>query len=215
MLEINEKWNILAPGKTVIDCGAAPGSWTEIAVEKTNANGNDKREPIGFVIGLDLLNIYPIKVSAVFVLYSFHSWHGKLNLNFVLFCSYKFQGAHVLGNSDFRLPETHEKVKKLLNGRNIDCVLSDMAPNATGVRALDQENITTLCYTVLRFAILMSSPNASLLVKLWDNGDVHKLEEDMLRYYKYVKHIKPNASRSESSEKFLLATEFYGLKSEE
>lgn len=60
---MNEKANILAPGKTVIDCGAAPGSWTEIAVEKTNSNGKNKRQPTGFVIGLDLLNIYPIEVS--------------------------------------------------------------------------------------------------------------------------------------------------------
>lgn len=120
----------------------------------------------------------------------------------------------MLGNADFRLPETQKQLEKLLDGRRIDCVMSDMAPNATGVRALDQENIVTLCYTVLRFAILMSSPNASLLVKLWDNGEVNKLEQDMLRYYKHVKHIKPRASRCDSSEKFLLATEFYGLKRE-
>lgn len=63
LLEINDKANILVPGKTVVDCGAAPGSWTQIAVEKTNANGKDKRHPAGFVIGLDLLNIYPIEVS--------------------------------------------------------------------------------------------------------------------------------------------------------
>lgn len=121
----------------------------------------------------------------------------------------------MLGNADFRLPKTHEAVKNLLDGRKIDCVLSDMAPNATGVRALDQENIVTLCYMVLRFAIMMSSPNASLLVKLWDNGEVNKLEEDMLRYYKHVKHIKPVSSRSESAERFMLATEFYGLKTDE
>lgn len=65
LLEINEKANILTPGKIVIDCGAAPGSWTEIAVEKTNAAGQNERLPTGFVIGLDLLNIYPIKVSAL------------------------------------------------------------------------------------------------------------------------------------------------------
>lgn len=64
LLEINDKANIFAPGKTVVDCGAAPGSWTQIAVEKTNATGSDKRQPTGFVIGLDLLNIYPIEVSA-------------------------------------------------------------------------------------------------------------------------------------------------------
>lgn len=62
---MNEKANILMPGNTVIDCGASPGSWTEIAVEKTNANGKDREKPVGFVIGLDLLNIYPIEVSSV------------------------------------------------------------------------------------------------------------------------------------------------------
>lgn len=86
-----------------------------------------------------------------------------------------------------------------------------MAPNATGVRSLDQERITTLCYSVMRFAALMSAPAASLLVKVWDNGAIPQLERDMLRFYKSVKIIKPQASRADSSEKFLLAREFYGL----
>lgn len=87
-----------------------------------------------------------------------------------------------------------------------------MAPNASGIRCLDQENITQLCYSVLRFALIMSAPHASLLVKVWDNANVPKLEKDMLRFYKSVKHIKPPASRSDSSEKFLLARDFIGLK---
>lgn len=94
----------------------------------------------------------------------------------------------------------------------MNCVLSDMAPNATGVRCLDQENITNLCYTVLRFAVKMSAKNASLLVKVWDNGEVPQFEKDMLRFYKSVKIIKPVASRADSSEKFLLGREFVGLK---
>lgn len=103
-------------------------------------------------------------------------------------------------------------MKKLLDGRKIDCVLSDMAPNATGIRSLDQEGITNLCYSVLRFALLMSAPQASLLVKVWDNANIQQLENDMLRFYKSVRHIKPAASRSGSSEKFLLARHFVGLK---
>lgn len=58
----------------------------------------------------------------------------------------------------------------------------------------------------------MSKQNASLLIKVWDNGDVPRLIEDMRKFYKTVKILKPNASRSESSEKFLLAREFLGLK---
>lgn len=101
----------------------------------------------------------------------------------------------------------------MLDGRKIDCVLSDMAPNATGVRNLDHENITTLCYTVLRFAAMMSTPGASLLMKIWDNGESGKLVEDISRFYKTVKFVKPKASRMESAENFILATGFYGLKS--
>lgn len=88
-----------------------------------------------------------------------------------------------------------------------------MAPNATGVKTLDQDNIITLCYAVMRFALLMSAVHASLLIKVWDSGAVIKLEKDLLRFYKSVKIIKPEASRSDSSEKFLLARDFGGLKS--
>lgn len=62
MLEINEKTKILQPGHTVIDCGASPGSWTQIAVSETNANGKKENKPKGSVIGIDLLLIHPIEV---------------------------------------------------------------------------------------------------------------------------------------------------------
>lgn len=183
--EIDQKSNLLHPGQTIIDCGAAPGSWTQIAVNKTNANGAMPNKPKGFVISVDLLQIYPI------------------------------EGSHILGNTDFTLTKSQDKIKALLDGRRVDCILSDMAPNATGVRSLDHENITNLCYSVLRFAVLMSSKNASLLIKVWDNGDVPQLEKDMKRFYRNVKFMKPVASRGDSSEKFLLAKDFIGLQTNE
>lgn len=54
---------ILQPGQTVIDCGASPGSWTQIAVAETNADGKQKNKPTGFVVGIDLQLIHPIEVS--------------------------------------------------------------------------------------------------------------------------------------------------------
>lgn len=122
------------------------------------------------------------------------------------------QGAHVISHSDFTQKQTHDKIRDLLNGRTVDCVLSDMAPNATGVRCLDQEKIMELCYNVLQFAIHMSSDNASLLVKIWDNGDSKKFIDIAKRYYNIVKYIKPEASRSDSAENYILAKEFKGLK---
>lgn len=178
---MNEKCHFLRPGQVILDCGAAPGSWTQIAAQKSNATGADPSQPQGFVIGIDLLQIYPIP------------------------------GAFLLGNTDFTLPASQQKIRTVLAGRQVDCVLSDMAPNATGVRALDHERITDLCYAVMRFAALMSAPGATLLVKVWDNGNVEQLERDMLRFYGSVKIIKPRASRADSTEKFLLAREFRGL----
>lgn len=115
-----------------------------------------------------------------------------------------------MGHSDFTDTKTQDRIRELLDGRKVDCILSDMAPNATGIRCIDQEKIMELCYNVLRFAILMSSENASLLVKIWDNGNVKKFEETALRFYKTVKYVKPEASRSDSAENFLLAKGFLG-----
>uniref|UniRef100_A0A8D8H7T6 rRNA methyltransferase 2, mitochondrial n=1 Tax=Culex pipiens TaxID=7175 RepID=A0A8D8H7T6_CULPI len=182
LLEIDQKYNIIKPGFTVIDCGAAPGSWSQIAVKQSNADGAALGKPKGTVIGVDLLQIYPIA------------------------------HATTLGNTDFTRTESQDKIRSLLGEKRIDCVLSDMAPNATGVRSLDQENIITLCYSVLRFAILMSSPNASLLMKVWDNGEVPALEKNIQRYYQQVKRIKPRASRADSAENFVLARGFVGVE---
>lgn len=113
---------------------------------------------------------------------------------------------------DFTDAKTQNRIKELLNERKVDCVMSDMAPNASGVRSLDQDKIMDLCYNVLRFAIQMSAENANLLVKIWDNGQVKKFEEVALRYYKSMKHIKPDASRGDSAEKFLLAKGFCGIE---
>ncbi|XP_062555462.1 rRNA methyltransferase 2, mitochondrial [Armigeres subalbatus] len=182
LLEIDQKYSIIKPGHTVIDCGASPGSWSQLAVQQSNADCSKPNKPKGMVIGVDLLQIYPI------------------------------EHATMLGNTDFTKQESQDKIRSLLGERQVDCVLSDMAPNATGVRALDQENIITLCYSVLRFAILMSSLDASLLVKVWDNGEVPLLEKNMQKYYQQVRRIKPRASRSDSAEHFILARGFTGVE---
>lgn len=63
LLEIDQKYNIIKPGFTVIDCGAAPGSWSQLAVQQSNADGSKPDKPKGMVVGIDLLQIYPIPVG--------------------------------------------------------------------------------------------------------------------------------------------------------
>lgn len=178
LLEIDEKHKILKPGSVVIDVGAAPGSWSQICVKAVNSNGDDKNKPKGLVIGIDKLQIYPV------------------------------DGATFLGNTDFSTPAAQDKIKSLLNGRQVDCVLSDMAPNASGIRALDQDAIMNLAFSVFKFALQVSSPEATLLIKVWDSGEVQKLEKAMALFYDSIKHVKPHASRGDSSEKFILGKGF-------
>lgn len=59
---MNERTNILRPGLAVIDLGACPGSWTQVAVQKTNADGADPSKPKGTVLSIDKLQIFPIQV---------------------------------------------------------------------------------------------------------------------------------------------------------
>lgn len=122
------------------------------------------------------------------------------------------QGAIILGNSDFTKPETHEKITSALNGRKVDIVLSDMAPNATGVKEMDQENLITLCYCTLRFAVTFSEVGAALVMKLWQCGQQKQLEETAAKFYKSIKLAKPDSSRSDSAEMFLVCRDFRGLK---
>lgn len=181
LLEIDEKHKILKPGKIVIDVGAAPGSWSQICVKAVNSNGADKNKSKGVVIGIDKLQIYPI------------------------------DGATFLGNMDFTTVPAQERIKTLLNGKKANCVLSDMAPNATGVRSLDQECIMELARSVFHFAQQVSAPNACLLIKIWANGETHMLEKAMSEVYEFVKEVKPLASRSDSAEMFILAKGFKAL----
>ncbi|CAG9584772.1 unnamed protein product [Danaus chrysippus] len=182
LIEMNEKANILHPGQSVIDLGASPGSWTQVAVQKTNADGADSSKPKGTVLAIDKLQIFPI------------------------------EGATIMSNMDFSTIEAHDKVLKALNGKKVDLVLSDMAPSATGVRELDKDRIIGLCYMAIRFAALVTRIDGNLLFKVWDGKEVPILEMDLERFYKHIKIMKPNASRSDSSEKFILARGFKGIQ---
>lgn len=181
LLEINERFRILGPGMTVIDCGAAPGSWTQVATNLTNAHG--KREgPVGRVYAVDKLPFYPV------------------------------EGATILGNMDFTSVKTQKTLNELLQGDKADVVLSDMAPNASGVREIDHDNIMLLAYAVLRFALQIGRAQSAFVVKVWDGGKAQQFEQNLYKFYNSVKVIRPDATRDDSTEKFFLARGFKGLK---
>ncbi|XP_008543732.1 rRNA methyltransferase 2, mitochondrial [Microplitis demolitor] len=181
LLEINGRFNILTPGLCVVDCGAAPGSWTQVAVNLTNASGKIENTPVGSVYAIDRLPIHHI------------------------------DGATIFGNLDFTSNLAQTKLRGLLK-QPVDVVMSDMAPNATGIRDIDHDQIIVLAYAAMEFAVKMSKVDGTFVVKIWDGGKSSQFERDVARFYNQVKIVRPDATRDESTEKYVLARGFKGLK---
>ncbi|XP_063790683.1 rRNA methyltransferase 2, mitochondrial [Pseudophryne corroboree] len=174
LLEIDKEHKILRPGQHVIDCGAAPGAWSQVLVDKVNALGQDPALSVGFVLGVDLLHITPL------------------------------DGAVFLPKCDVTLPATHEKIRSLLPSGQADVILSDMAPNASGIRELDHQRLVSMCLSLLDFAEMVLRPGGSFLCKLWDGSESNSMRDRLRRRFQHVKTLKPKASRMESAEIFLL-----------
>nr|XP_042903489.1 rRNA methyltransferase 2, mitochondrial-like [Parasteatoda tepidariorum] len=183
LLEIDEKYNILKPGHSVVDCGAAPGSWTQVAVKKLKLDKDlEEEEKQGIVISVDLQHIMPIK------------------------------GAIIISESNFTEPSVQQKISELLPGGKADVILSDMAPKASGMSHIDSVEILKLVYSALSFAVLTLKKRGVFLCKVWDSNEVETLYSNLQNLFTTVKRIKPKASRSDSSELFILAKGFKGIK---
>ncbi|XP_007247856.2 rRNA methyltransferase 2, mitochondrial [Astyanax mexicanus] len=176
--EIDDQYRLLSPGLSVIDCGAAPGAWSQVAVQRVNSAGERPDVPRGSVIGIDLLYIAPL------------------------------EGAHFLCNQDITHPATHAELQRLLPQAYADVILSDMAPNASGLRELDHERLVSMCLSLLELADRVLRPGGSLVCKYWDGALAHKLRDGLARVFRDVKTVKPKASRKDSSELYFLARTF-------
>lgn len=139
---------------------------------------SDKNHPNGLVIAVDLRHIDPIK------------------------------GAIILKESNFTDPEIQEKIYNLLPNGQADVVLSDMAPNASGNTDLDAASIMNLVYNALKFSMRTLKKDGTFLCKVWDNNDIEKMFNGLRSLFSSVKRVKPDASRSDSAELYLLARGF-------
>ncbi|XP_068193756.1 rRNA methyltransferase 2, mitochondrial [Antennarius striatus] len=175
LLEIDDKFRLLQPGFSVVDCGAAPGAWSQVAVQRVNSTGGDPDLPRGTVVGIDLLNIP------------------------------RLDGAHFLSCHDVTDPATQAKLLELLPDGQAHVILSDMAPNASGFREMDHERLITLCLSLVKLADKILQPGGNLLCKYWDGILAHKLQETLSNVFDNVRIIRPNASRKDSSEHYFLA----------
>jgi 23S rRNA (uridine2552-2'-O)-methyltransferase len=175
LIEIDDKYHLLKAGGRVVDLGAAPGGWSEMAAKRVGVEAGK-----GKVVAIDLLEMAPIA------------------------------GVDFL-QLDFLDPSAPERLHAMLGG-GADVVLSDMAANATGHKKTDQLKIMALVEAGIEFAREVLRPGGSFLTKVLQGGTDPPLLAALKRDFATVKHVKPQASRADSAELYLLAMGFRGGK---
>jgi 23S rRNA (uridine2552-2'-O)-methyltransferase len=170
LIQIDDKDKLLRPGMAVVDLGATPGGWSQVAAKRVGVSGK--------VIALDLLPLEAIR-----------------GVTFI-------QG-------DFREEVVEAELEKTLGNRSLDLVLSDMAPNISGVETSDQARSIHLCELAMEFAVKHLNPEGAFLVKVFQGAGSTEFHAAMRAAFQSVVSRKPDASRGRSSEMYLLGK---GLK---
>jgi len=176
LIQIDDKFRLLKPGMNVVDLGAAPGGWTQVALTRCKPEGKGQRAAQAQIVGIDLLEIDP------------------------------FPGAKLIVG-DIEDPQTAKALQDLLQGP-ADIVLSDMAPATTGHPATDHLRIVALCETALDFAEQVLRPGGHFVAKVFQGGAEGALLTRLRQSFETVRHMKPPASRTDSSEQYVIATGF-------
>ncbi|WP_110669323.1 23S rRNA (uridine(2552)-2'-O)-methyltransferase RlmE [Salinicola halophilus] len=171
LLALDERDGLLGPGMSVIDLGAAPGSWSQIAAEKVG--------PEGRVIASDILEM-----------------DALAGVSFI-------QG-------DFTEETVLEAILAELGERRVDLVMSDMAPNMSGMAAIDQPQAMYLVELALDLARQTLSPGGNFLAKVFQGEGFDDYLRDLRSSFRKVVTRKPEASRARSREVYLLAQGFHG-----
>ena len=168
--ELDDRFQFLKPGIKVVDLGAVPGGWSQIAVERVGKSGR--------VVAADINEMDPIS------------------------------GAECL-QLDIFAPDANIRLKDALGG-DADIVLSDMAAPATGHRQTDHIRIIGLCEAALDVAIELLTPGGIFVAKVLQGGTEKELLALLKQNFDTVRHAKPNASRKDSAEMYVLAFGFKG-----
>lgn len=169
--ELDEKERLLKPGMVVADLGAAPGGWSQWALQRIGKKG--------MVIGLDLLPIVPLE-----------------------------GGTFLQG--DFRDESVMQELLSVLEGREVDIILSDMAPNTAGIPAVDVPRSIYLSELAIELAHQVLKPGGDLLIKVFQGAGIDEFLKDVRKVFTKVQLKKPKASRDRSIEVYVLARGYRG-----
>ena len=169
LLEINQKDRLLYPGLVVVDLGAAPGGWSQVAAKLVG--------PKGKVIASDILNMDSI-----------------VDVNFIL--------------GDFTDPVVLQRILGSLEKGLVDLVISDMAPNMSGMKGIDQPKVMYLVELALDLATQVLKPGGNFVVKVFHGEGFDQFMLELKKRFKRVTVRKPDASRPRSREVYVVAKDF-------
>jgi 23S rRNA (uridine2552-2'-O)-methyltransferase len=164
--ELARQDRLIRPGMTIVDLGAAPGGWSQVAAELAG--------PKARIVAVDILAMQPVP-----------------GVTFI-------QG-------DFREDATLRALEAALAGQQVDLVVSDMAPNISGIGMVDQARASHLAELALEFAVKSLKPGGYFLVKGFQGEAYNQLRAQLRQHFRQLLTRKPAASRSRSSEIYLLA----------
>jgi 23S rRNA (uridine2552-2'-O)-methyltransferase len=182
--EIDEAHRLLRPGQVVVDLGSAPGAWSQYLrrrfAPKVAGSGG---AAAGALDGrLFALDLLPME---------------------------PIEGVQFL-QGDFREPAVLYQLEQALGGRAVDVVVSDMAPNLSGIESADAARMTDLVELALDFAEHHLRADGALVAKVFHGSGYGPLVDRFRQAFRVVKPHKPKASRDRSAETFLVGI---GLKS--
>ncbi|MFK8018428.1 MAG: 23S rRNA (uridine(2552)-2'-O)-methyltransferase RlmE [Pseudomonadales bacterium] len=166
LIEIDDKHRLLRPGMSVIDLGAAPGGWSQVASKRIGSKGS--------IVAVDILPMDSMADVDV------------------------IQG-------DFTDDAVFDQIMDVIGDKKVDLVLSDMAPNISGMSEIDQPRAMYLIELALDLAVKSLRPGGSLLVKAFHGEGFDDWLRECKTHFKKVQSIKPKASRPRSKEIYQLA----------
>jgi 23S rRNA (uridine2552-2'-O)-methyltransferase len=166
LIELDQKDRLLRPGMTVVDLGAAPGSWCQVLRERLG--------PQGHIVAVDILPMAGIAGVAIV-------------------------------QADLQTDEGIAAVHESLDGRKADLVLSDMAPNLSGIDSVDQARSVHLAELALEFASTALQPGGDFVVKLFQGAGLADFQRAVGEHFVKTYVRKPKASRDRSREIFIVA----------
>jgi 23S rRNA (uridine2552-2'-O)-methyltransferase len=180
--EMDEQLQLLRPGQLVVDLGATPGAWSQYVRRKFGRGATSDPDSPGPLHG---------SIIALDML-DFDPVDG---VDFI--------------RGDFRDTAVLEELEARVAGRPVDVVLSDMAPNLSGIAAADAARMSELVELAIEFARAHLAPRGALVCKVFHGSGYSQLVERFKAEFRTIKAIKPKASRAKSAETFLVGI---GLK---